>query len=61
MEFVIFQGFVYSSDYAGTNKTFTYYYGIGDVFKFKNIPDVSQLAGLESGQVYRDGSTLKIK
>lgn len=61
MEHVIFQGVVYSSDYAGTNKTFTYYYGIGDVFKFKNIPDVSQLAGLESGQVYRDGSTLKIK
>lgn len=51
----------YHSPYAGTYKTFTLTYGAGDVFKLKNLPTAGEEAGLESGQVYRDGTTLKIK
>jgi hypothetical protein len=55
---VPFSGAQYTSPYAGQSKTFTFYYGMGDVFKFKNLP--TDDVGLSSGQVWRDGTTLKI-
>ncbi len=60
-EWIAFQGYKYTSPYAGTYTVFTVTYGAGDVFKLKNLPTAGEEAGLESGQVYRDGTTLKIK
>lgn len=54
----VFGSMTYSSPYDGVYKTFTVYYGGGDVFKFKDLPTES--VGLSSGQVWRDGTTLKI-
>lgn len=51
-------GWSYYSDYAGSALTVSVSYGAGDVFKFKSIPTDS--LGLESGQVWSDGGTLKI-
>jgi hypothetical protein len=53
-----FGGTEYSSTYASGALSVSITYGDGDVFKFKDIP--SDPTGLESGQVYRDGTTLKI-
>ena len=48
----------YDSDYKGSSLTVSVSYGAGDVFKFKNLP--TSASGLASGQVWRDGTTLKI-
>ncbi len=51
-------GWNYFSSYSGFSLTVSVTYGEGDVFKFKALP--TSPAGLESGQVWRDGTTLKI-
>jgi len=51
-------GYAYRSSYEGSSFTVSVSYGAGDVFKFKNLPTSS--TGLTSGQVWRDGTTLKI-
>jgi hypothetical protein len=51
-------GWNYFSSYSGSSLTVSVTYGEGDVFKFKALP--TSPAGLASGQVWRDGTTLKI-
>jgi hypothetical protein len=53
-----FVGLQYSSTYSSSSFTLTTIYGVGDVFKFKDLPTVS--TGLASGQIWRDGVYLKI-
>ena len=52
----------YSSSY-NYSYTVTLSYGGGQIFKFKNIPDDTNVSTLESGQVYYSTSdkSLKIK
>lgn len=54
-------GYTWESSFSGTAISVTIYYGGGDIFKFKpSLPVSSTGSGLEPGQVYLDGTTLKM-
>jgi len=54
-------GYVWESSFSGVAISVTIYYGGGDIFKFKSsLPVSSTGSGLEQGQVYLDGTTLKM-